>query len=151
MDATISKTLKAEELRIGNLIHFNGVDCEVTEIRTNELKENGWVGSVSVKRFISEKCYTYEAPWLAKCEPLPLTEEWLIKLGFYKDVTYQINLRERLYLTVDLPIKGSSRKSSDICITWDYTGRWVTGHILYVHQLQNLYFALTGKELVYGK
>jgi hypothetical protein len=80
-------------------------------------------------------------------EGIPLTEEWLKKLGFRKSAAYQIHLRDNLFLTVDLPIKGSSRKSSDICITWDYTGRWITGHILCVHELQNLYYTLTGNEL----
>ena len=65
-------------------------------------------------------------------EPIPLTEEWLIKFGFkqwgdkYTFGLKGINIHHRQRGFV-------LRKSVPV--------------IQYVHQLQNLYFALTGEEL----
>jgi len=73
---------------------------------------------------------------------IPLTEEWLLRFGFEK-----------------LTEKGSGFKST----SYTYTGKvalivhfdgvrlsvnfWQGNEKKYVHQLQNLYFALTGEEL----
>jgi hypothetical protein len=72
-------------------------------------------------------------------QPIPLTEEWLVKFGFdslpYTD-QYEYN---GMLFNLDLT-KG----------TFDFWCDNVTGRINYihfVHQLQNLYFALTGQEL----
>ena len=69
--------------------------------------------------------------------PIPLTEEWLIKFGFVR-----VGM-----LTMRLD------KFTCYCEE-DYTDNFCLGDIelfdvvpKYVHQLQNLYFALTGEEL----
>ena len=77
--------------------------------------------------------------------PISLTEEWLIKLGFEKDL--QINLY-RLYNdfgTIVYYPKSSVEKSKFSFMLIGYC--FVTYEISHVHQLQNLYFALTGSEL----
>ena len=71
-------------------------------------------------------------------KPIPLTEEWLLKFGFEES--------ENCY---ELEINGS------ISIFFaGYLGVMIDGVFsfldkdqFYVHQLQNLYFALTNKEL----
>jgi hypothetical protein len=78
-------------------------------------------------------------------EPIHLTEEWLLKFGFEKkdvEIGYGIN-----DIMVEYELDGYS-------FTQDNTGKWYllhynwnTEHFKYVHQLQNLYFALTGEEL----
>ena len=62
-------------------------------------------------------------------EPLPLTEEWLIKFGFqnYGDMTIG-----NAYISLSINSDGFY---------------FILTKLEYVHQLQNLYFALTGKEL----
>lgn len=76
-------------------------------------------------------------------EPIPLTEEWLVKLGFEK--TYESAFR----LKYDLPcnfIGFDFSKTEDKSMDGlRFYGRYFK--IKYVHQLQNLYFALTGEEL----
>lgn len=73
--------------------------------------------------------------------PVPITEQWLLRFGFDKclngfwDSTDYINVR------VD-PI-SFYLAGSDIDLAND--------NFKYVHQLQNLYFALTGNELVIQK
>jgi hypothetical protein len=64
-------------------------------------------------------------------KPLPLTEEWLLKFGFENNKLGLFDVRK----VVD-----------DIA----YHIYFIKTHlkeIQYVHQLQNLYFALTGEEL----
>lgn len=66
-------------------------------------------------------------------EPIVLTEKWVLKLGFEQDVkffkheNFEVERQDGFfwYRTIN-----------------DYL------EVTYVHQLQNLYFALTGEELV---
>lgn len=72
--------------------------------------------------------------------PIPITEEWLLKFGFiqihennWQDVECEIMVdlfNEKIYIISAMPWKQLN-------------------HIKYVHQLQNLYFALTNEELTY--
>ena len=67
-----------------------------------------------------------------KLEPIELTEEWFIKFGFEEEIDgYSLNP-----LTIG---KYWIRHNFQQLIT--------TSELKYVHQLQNLYFALTGNEL----
>jgi hypothetical protein len=74
---------------------------------------------------------------LKECEPIPLTEEWLLKFGFKK------------YGKTELFKKNSfTLKFWDNKLYWnDY--RWSSNELKHVHQLQNLYFAITREELEY--
>jgi hypothetical protein len=72
-------------------------------------------------------------------EPIPLTEEWLIKFGFteeYRSKMHSTFYTENLsyYFWYENKRQYASFKGTDIVCQ-------------YVHQLQNLYFALTGEEL----
>jgi hypothetical protein len=69
-------------------------------------------------------------------KPIPLTEEWLLKFGFSKKVDYLLQKR------------GFSicfEKHGDI---FECFLESIGIEIEYVHQLQNLYFALTNEELI---
>ena len=63
-------------------------------------------------------------------KPIPLTEEWLLKFGFEK--RYETCFQYKNFILNDKFIM------MDIDITIQ---------LKYVHQLQNLYHALTGEEL----
>jgi hypothetical protein len=65
-------------------------------------------------------------------EPILLTEEWLERFGFEE-------VDKKLFIHQLLPL--SIKKSIGFYMTN------VTNEINSVHQLQNLYFALTGEEL----
>ena len=115
--------MKAEELRLGNFVqtYVNGEwnDCvEVFEITEDEL--NGF------------KSYLREA------EGIPLTEEWLTKFGFkvfaFRDYNFPSGLPGFLI---------SERDYGYVFIHRDYSM-----DIKYVSQLQNLYYSLTGEELI---
>jgi len=109
--------MKASELRIGNLV-MDGKDIEQVNARMIDML---------VKT---------EADF----DSIPLTEEWLLKFGFQKSMswTYVVELKGNLKLVYYLGEKGWSigfKSYSDF------------SNLEYVHQLQNLYFALTGEEL----
>jgi hypothetical protein len=73
-----------------------------------------------------------------KIFPIPLTEEWLLKFGFVKTpLTYD---KDKLCIS----IRGVQYDKGRT-----YFNSWtiLEHQPEYVHQLQNLYFALTGEEL----
>lgn len=132
--------MRIEELRIGNNI-FN----HKGEIITVNGIANGYI------IIDAEHNILYSL-----CNPIPLTEEWLIKFGFEK-VIYESD--ETGYGNdYELEIKGvgcisysddfscalfgskeSSKHELGFLPNWD--------NCKHVHSLQNLYFALTGEEL----
>ena len=73
-------------------------------------------------------------------EPIPLTEEWLLKLGFKKTEWDNFNSYRLMIGNNDYTIVLYSDGNCEV-------GDIITCKIEYVHQLQNLYFALTGEEL----
>ena len=84
-------------------------------------------------------------------EPIQLTEEWLVKLGFIRQGQRKIWVKDKLCIELkELPnIRGKFIEG------W-YIGLKDLGNVLFhsfmkiecVNQLQNLCFALTGEELV---
>jgi len=113
--------MDSKELRIGNLINDNSL---YTQVISDHL--------------INDEYYD----GLKGCLPIPLTEEWLIKFGFEKDDVedYCKLIGEDTFLAVDLI---GLECHIGVSVEW---GR-VPSLIEHVHQLQNLYFALTGEEL----
>jgi len=77
--------------------------------------------------------------------PIPLTEEWLIKLKYVK-YTHKSNELPDYKWFCDGGTCVISQVGSRL-----YYGGMLAGYkgLKYVHQLQNLYFVLTGKELNY--
>ena len=73
-------------------------------------------------------------------EPIPLTEEWLIKFGFVRSSEKTTRLGYLKYNTFDL--NGGCGYGN----VFTY-GSAAFNHIKHVHQLQNIYFALTNEEL----
>lgn len=63
-------------------------------------------------------------------QPIPLTKKWLLDFGFKRGVDFWFNGD----VILDISPEGLSY-------------RFHYNIILHVHQLQNLYFALTGEEL----
>lgn len=125
--------MKAEELRIGNWINEedwkSGRDIRINGDAIQALYE-------SQRKFTT---HLYRS-W----KPVPLSESWLLKLGFEYSINWEIEIYERTYLSISLYDNGNFRAS----LSWDNTIRLFKGDLKYVHELQNLYHAITGKELV---
>lgn len=68
--------------------------------------------------------------------PIPLTEEWLLKLGFQDTAAWpDVYVKDGVAVIMEL---GKPK----------YFGSPSTLPLNYVHQLQNFYFAINGKELL---
>ena len=121
--------MKASELRIGNLLQDrNGRLCKVEQV-SKQLQECN---------IYAIKYSTTSLPF----EPIHLTEEWLLKLGCKM---YEL-FSSKYYLVTDGNITLVSNKNG--IISMEIEGQLLPlKHTQYVHQLQNLYFTLTGEEL----
>jgi hypothetical protein len=114
--------MKASELRIGNITSM-GVVCSIED---------------NVFRVLDSEGDTFKNTW-ADIQPIPLTEEWLLKLGFTDEEDYlELEIHESLSIIyvgyLALMLDGVIIQINDV-------------NSDKVHQLQNLYFALTGEEL----
>lgn len=116
------------ELRIGNL---------VSDIYDSD-GGNGWRVKSILKDRVNVGIYIYKQKEL---RPILLTEEWLLEFGFeHQHLGYwSKNSIELAFITSD--------ENYQIKIKMPYS-KWLIIEIHYVHQLQNLYFALTGKEII---
>jgi hypothetical protein len=77
--------------------------------------------------------------------PITLTEEWLLKLGFEWNITHQAIHKE------DFGFDLNSLYYGGYSLTTFKKGTTIVCFIQYVHQLQNIYVALTGEELTLQK
>ena len=111
--------LSSSELRIGNYLHSNLSKC---------------VFQVLVEDILN---IDYD-PAVAK--PIPLTEQWLKDFGFkeVKGNAWAIMYRELEVFQIWCRDKKYFRYTPN---------EWMHVKLESVHKLQNLYFALTGKEL----
>lgn len=120
--------MNKKELRIGNLVDCNGQVETVYAIRNSGV--DFYRGKT--KKSVIMQSYIWEA-----IKPIPLTEEWLLKFGFRTEESNCFELDN---------IHINTRRE----LMWVFTKCKNNIEIEipeYVHQLQNLYFALTNEEL----
>jgi hypothetical protein len=92
-----------------------------------------------------------------KINLIPITEEWLKKFEFKKQnsikhyLLYTVKTKHQQYFSVSEMLDGyedpNELSLKEIKKYWSFDGNKYDAKIKYVHQLQNLYFALTGEEL----
>jgi hypothetical protein len=113
--------MEAKELRIGNYVYAK----EIETVKAIGIEDYIW--------FDKERNLSVEL-----CQPIPLTEEWLLKFGFMKIDGSFFKLS---FLFYGLKIKDA--------IGFQFRKGEFLIQLKYVHQLQNLYFALVGEELTF--
>jgi hypothetical protein len=117
-------------------------------MKPNELRIGNWVNYCNGKRILDAELFLQLLKYTTPFDPIPLTEKWLLKFGFYE--TTKENYVSGLY-TLNKPDGFYINKETMCYCEIDYEGTTNDRiKIQYVHQLQNLYFALTGEELTYG-
>ena len=140
--------MKANELRIGNLVKINNELLPETE---NEIYKVYGVnakfdlsfpdssGVVSLNHTKSIRIYSQFDEFI---NPIPLTEEWLLKFGFEKLTDKKNGFNSNSYTYT----KGISFivHLNDKLLSVNF---WQGNEKKYVHELQNLFFVLTGEEL----
>lgn len=148
--------MKANELRIGNYVNSSIEEIGILRVSTIN---NTYINGCDIK-FL---------------HPIPLTEEWLIKLGFEKEEPYSWNgnghdwqpetnrtecvdfVKDEYFIRFERWGYESEEQKQWV---WSeqvlfYHNEWyarckdnqVYANINYVHNLQNLIFCLTGEEL----
>jgi len=121
--------INAKDLRIGNLVTL--ADKQRKELWENQI--NATNKYFEVKTIYSDGDIALELDEeivdidLIEVQPIPITEQLLLEFGFHKD--------NFVYRKNDFVISG----------WFTYNGNL---ELKYVHQLQNLYFALTNQELI---
>lgn len=116
--------MKTTELRIGNLVTVSDSIIKVTGVDRYNIQVNGYYP-------------------LSDIMLIPLTQEWLIKFGFLEQKQDWFNLN----LINDWTYLYINAKYNIVELSVNNHGAILSGVCQYVHQLQNLYFALTGEEL----
>ena len=131
--------MKATELRIGNLIEYKIQDelderkerWELNQVDAFDLQDLTWLESNQED---------------SDFRPIKITEEWILKFGF-EDITgvdyiLHIDVDFKLILIPADAFYPQIDKADDV--GWSSIS---LNKIEYIHQLQNLYFTLTGEEL----
>ena len=126
--------MDAKELKIGNYVkdHLGRVQ------KVSETRSNAYICYLSNGHKLKYKLNTTNT--------IPLTEEWLFKFGFYYGES------------IDYGYLWLKCKMGEFYVRPSYLGGFYWGfdydneingqnNIKHVHQLQNLYFALTNEEL----
>lgn len=134
--------MEAKDLRIGNYVH--GV------VREEHMAITGIVFDEDYERYSLDTEYYNDL--LTAFTPIPLTEQWLEDFGFrtekrdgYKFFRVLEGESQWYNLSKCLP-NLKSNKDWDFYVMND-EDVWVFRKIQYVHQLQNLFYALSGQEL----
>jgi hypothetical protein len=120
-----------QELRIGNIVNrINFGPHVITAIKHGEVRTDK--GTLPIRAI----------------EGIPLTEEWLLKFGFTQPLIQCWKLEiskdddERMRSSIQISFAGCGY--AQVCRSGINAK---SAPVQYVHQLQNLYFALTGQEL----
>lgn len=121
--------MKAEELRLGNLVSNMNPRHNDSILTIESIGDNHEVNVFYRKYLLSE------------LEPIPLTEEWLLKFGFSCEVKIGGDGIEFRVYHFDVLTFNTNH------LWWYKVQRINDTPLEYVHQLQNLYFALKGEEL----
>ena len=140
--------MKANELRIGNLVAYGVRPVPIKTIHTESVLKKEVHVCVELNEDFNHYCIA-----VSEVKPIPLTEEWLLKFGFTR---HHADYYNDVILLKD-GINFDNGEQYDCLKVKIYphelgSAQSVKGdlQIKYVHQLQNLYFALTGEELTYG-
>lgn len=130
--------MKSNELRIGNLVMASYDGVKYTKEVVTDIFKYG------INSNYGEADYDEE-----RIKPIPLTEEWLIKFGFEKKDA-NIGLKEEFKKPNNYHYSLKSfgeyyPNMKQIEVLGEHPGFYIKCE--HVHQLQNLYYALTGEEL----
>ena len=118
--------MKATELRLGNYVYHESSTCKLETVLAFENVE--------------------------EYNPIPLTEEWLLKFEFKEDKIRSQFFKDCGEYIMKISVNvfsGTLKKESSwfVNILTGYGSQPVTLVKQYVHQLQNLYFELRDEEL----
>lgn len=149
--------MRAIELRIGNIVtvdnpkyhpQLKGVLLRVTGIQEKVISNNiEHCLNLELTNKKANSYYQTYSQFIEYIKPIELTEQWLLDLGFEKEhVDFRTQYNPAAYIGSVLRLNEFTVYLNKPEIEWSYR---VTVIIApkYLHQLQNLFFALTNCEL----
>lgn len=128
--------MDAKELSIGNTVYYHISDeidsrKELDEISTIDAKDLEWLSN-------------HDDP---DYKPIPLTEEWILKLGFDKIASNHLPVYCKGNIIIEdlssIPIDMNFSIRLAVSTSCSYGIKSINS----VHELQNTYWGLTGEEL----
>ena len=130
--------MEAKDFRIGNWVHdpiHNKADFQI----------EFFLGALCFQPITNDPDEELTLN-IEECAPVPLTEEWLERLGFETNMNGEPQIKTTV---ADLSLSIANTKFRGVVWHCENGCKWyqLNKNTLYVHQLQNLYHALTGEEL----
>ena len=133
--------MEAKNLRIGNFVKDRG--NKVIRIDFMEYQESGYSTKFGQRMFLCKEEVHPMTEYTDYSIPIEITGEWLLKLGFEETYNSQFRLKYDHSLNyIGFDLSKTDDKSME---GFRYYGHYIK--IKYIHELQNLFFALTGMEL----
>ena len=137
----MEQKIKASDLRIGNLVIYSNGSIVFKVIGISEF-------GIDIENEVEKTYIEYD-----EFEPIQLTEEWLLKFGF--NCVNNTKMVFKLYhndKNADFSSLILKEVGNNPIWVYSVNNRWTINpfpiDLKYVHQLQNIYFALTGEELI---
>ncbi len=128
--------MKPSELRIGNLVKKENGSEDGRVVTVFDIQQD----CINIDDTSDGSCPMYWFDGDGSIQGIPITEEWLLKFGFKEGSHDHSWTFENLH--------GTLEKQTDGWDLLDYEiNNMNTTPILYIHQLQNICFCLTGEEL----
>lgn len=130
--------LRASELRLGNYI----IDQSYPERECRVFRLN--CGIEYPITYSYNKAFEYTSQRAIGLSGVPITDEWLMNLGFKKMGKHDVFEIDNLRFVI-----GTG------CLVYlideDDRNKYCVKAMQFIHEIQNTYFALTGKELIITK
>ena len=146
--------IKVNELRLNNIVtvdnpeyhpRLKDVPLRVKEVICNHIdNEEEYVISLEHVSMIPNKLYSTYWQFIGFIKPIELTEDVLMKCGFrkHKLMGYDSNFTYSIFMGGEV-INITAIYNADFSIMLHSVAR----KIKYLHELQNLYYAITKEEL----
>lgn len=131
--------ISSQELRIWNWVNLDVVPYQITEIKQECISANYYPNkeiTLGTQYYVSENDIPYDTLF-----PIPIIEDILLKCGF------KWNDLARCYQDDHMIELVNEEGINPNYFIWHNNGMVGRNPMHYLHQLQNLYFALVGKEL----
>lgn len=167
------KMINHNDLRTGNYVHDYIASMEGLEYRDDIFTQVKGITETGINPYLFKNPYVTDIRDLhsfKNIRPIHLTEEWLLKLGFDNEKEHKFMIKHdhteyifqiRQHLPKETPscgfmgvkfrkesIPSYSVEGEESVFEQNESETYFAWGIKYVHQLQNLYYALTGEELI---
>lgn len=136
----VKELIELSELRIGNNLLYKGEIVHVTSLSMDIDDEYEDIIGFCKLGEVSNEIAAWNRSLYNHLDRIPLTEDWVIKFRLHFNYGYDFAGKFNLFIEHGEPV-------CRVCLEQYSEGREALLDIKYVHQFQNLFSALFGKEL----